>query len=160
VTQSSINVPHNLNMPLGLNPIVLDNVPADATSTMSITFAIDRQDRLRTILGALDAGNTVASALLATPAVGYSQVVASVFMAVFGTDKTLYPFVWQGQIDQVDVADGTSIQPHYLVLIAPNSGSDAGLGQLVMTKLSYDKANAMLLYEGKALQDRSYLVLQ
>jgi len=159
-TFSNTDIRANVSKAWGMNPQVFPKLPADAGTTLLTRLAVYQEDRTATLLAELDRSKAFLPAdLFAGQALGYAQVVSGVFRALFGTDKTKYPFLWEGDVLSSPVArtqDG--FKEHYIVLVAPRSADDNTYLQLDPAKLSFDVNSQRLQYDGQFVTDWSFAV--
>lgn len=158
----NIDIEKDTNRAWGQNVNVLNNVPADANSTLTFKLVIHREDRLTQIFEGLNATKADLPAdVFTSPWLGYSKAVANIFSRIFATAQPQIPFSWTGNIKLNDVMSGSGAMfSHYIVLIAPNGDHDTFPQQVDASKLAYDEVSQQLRYDGAFVPDRSYLVLK
>lgn len=145
----------------GINLNLLDNVPGDADTTITIQLDFHKENRISEIFAsAEDAKQSLPADLFTSPWYGYSKFVAGLVGKLFKTDKNSVPFYWSGNIKLGDVASGNILAGHYIVLIAPSSDAENVKNAIDGSKLQYDETHSQLLYNGKRLGDHSYAVLK
>lgn len=159
-TFSNTDVKRNVDRSWGLNPTLFDRLPGNLNPSLNVQIAIYRQDNLSSVLGALDDSKQfLPPDVIASPVIGYARAITGVFRNVFGTDRTRYPFIWQGNLRSAATAmTSRGMKEHYIILIAPRARNDALYGALDASKLSFDLGAQRLKYNANLVTDWSYAV--
>lgn len=156
------NLKANTRRPIGQALQLLDQVPGDVDTRITIRIALHREDTISTVIGSLEESRAALPAdIFAGPWIGYSKAVSSVLTRLFGTSSAAYPFYWTGDMRINDVLDSNGkMKEHYIVLVSPQADNDQRFAHLNSTNLKYDQVNRRVTYEGKPLTDWSYVVLR
>lgn len=151
-----------LSRPWGLNTMLLDRVPGDASSRLSFRIALHKEDRIAQIFGAVEATNVdVVTDIFAKQWAGYAKFVGKLFERIFGTDKTQFPFVAELDVPHSDSASRGVMKEHYIVLISPNSDKDGpNIQNMDQSKLAYDAETGRLLYDEQPFEGRTHVILK
>jgi hypothetical protein len=160
LTFSNQDIKKNVSKSWGFNPQLYDKLPGDAAPDISVQVAISTADNVAKILAAVDASKaSVPADVIASPVLGYARVVSGVFRALFGTDATKYPFIWQGSVKAASPAiTAAGMKEHYIVLIAPRDAGDQTYKNLTVANLAFDEANQRLTYNNVPVVDWSFAV--
>jgi len=147
--------------PWGVNIQLFDKIPAEASPSLEIRLAINRDDKVAQLFSAAQtAQSSLKAGFFASDWFGYSKLIGQLVSQYFGASRTSYPFLWTGDIKINDVASPTKMKEHYVLLIAPKNDSDVELPEMLASKFSYDKTGHRLNYDGKPVRDRSFAVLK
>lgn len=159
-TFSNSDIKKNVSKSWGINPRLVAKLPADIDPELRVQLAVYRDDNIGRVLGSLDASKAALPAdILASPVLGYAQAVDGIFKAIFGTDRTRYPFLWEGSLGSSPVPRTPGgFKEHYVVLIAPRDANDQTYLQLDVAKLTYDEVAQRLKYNGQVVTDWSFAV--
>jgi hypothetical protein len=159
-TFSNKDVRPNVSKAWGVNPLLYSSLPGDANPALNIQLAIYREDNIGRVLESLDNSKAaLPSDIVTSPVIGYARAVSGVFRSLFGTDRTRYPFLWQGSLRSSAATTSTGLKEHYVVLVAPRDPNDKTYAELDPSKLSYDSASQRLKYNSNVVTDWSYAVL-
>lgn len=161
LTFSNSDIKKNVDKSWGITPLLYEKLPGDAAPDLTLQVGIYRADNFAKILSALDASKASLPAdVISSPVVGYARAVSGVFSALFGTDATKYPFIWQGSVKAASPAiTATGMKEHYIVLIAPRDRNDQTYKTLNVSNLAFDEANQRLTYNNSPVVDWSFAVL-
>jgi hypothetical protein len=159
-TYSNTDLKSNIQKSWGINPRFFDRLPGDVSLDITTKIGIDRRGTLGSILSALDDSKSVLPAdVVASPVLGYAKAVDGIFRALFGTDKTKYPFLWEGSLKaQSPAIKNGQMKEHYIVLISPRKADDAAYKELDVSKLKFDDTRQRLFYNDKEVTDWSFAV--
>ena len=140
------DVSHNLNQPWGVaNKPLLSAIPADTlVPTFTLQMALYKEDRFNGLIKAFQS-NEPTTGLSVEPYLTYAKLVDGVFGALFGTEKTNYPFTLDAGLADDNVKSPKGMYEHFIIAISLNSNKDTWLEQLEGTKLSYDPVSFLLL---------------
>jgi hypothetical protein len=161
-TASFLDLRSNTNRPIGQAIQLLDQVPGDADTRVTIKIALHSEDTIATVIQSLEDSRAALPAdIFAGAWIGYSRAVSGVLTRLFGTNSGSYPFYWIGDIRISDVLNSRGImKEHYIVLISPQRDNDRSFATLDGRKLTYDQITRRVLYDGNPLSDWSYVVLR
>jgi LysM repeat protein len=158
VVAENIDMFRKTSRPWGVNCLLFDKAPADATSKIDIKVMIYREDRIRQIISTLtDSQGTVAS-LFDAQWVGYSNVARNMINTLWSTDRTSFPFHWTGPVFQPSDFEDGKMKEEYIVLISPSSDDDSLFQNIDGRSLSFDPGRQVLKLDGTNLVDHSYVV--
>lgn len=153
------NLAANTNRPLAAT-LNVTSLPADAQTTLSVKVSLYQEDTIGNVIKTLeDSKAGLPKNALEAPWVGYATVVSNLMKQFFGTDATLTPITWSGDVELADVlSDPTTLREHYILLISPQKDQDTIFAGLDASKLTYDPKAQSLRYDNKPLQDWSYVM--
>lgn len=126
------NLKANTRRPIGQALQLLDQVPGDVDTRITIRIALHREDTISTVIGSLEESRAALPAdIFAGPWIGYSKAVSSVLTRLFGTSSAAYPFYWTGDMRINDVLDSNGkMKEHYIVLVSPQADNDQRFAHL------------------------------
>jgi len=159
-TSSNTDIRRGDSKPWGINPTLFPRLPGDVDMEITTQLAIYQEDTMARVLTAVDQSKaSIPADVIASPALGYARAVSNIFRALFGTDKTRYPFIWSGSLKSSSVprtSDG--IKEHYLILVAPRDRHDEEYRRLDASRLSFDLASQRLRYNNTPVTEWSFAV--
>src|SRR6202011_1701299 len=138
---------------------LLSAIPADTlVTTFTLQMAAYKEDRFKALITAFK-NSEPTTGLAVEPYLTYATMIDSFFGALFGTDKTKYPFSLDAGLADNNVKSSKGIFEHYVVAISPSSDKDPWLEQLDGSKLSYDPAANRLTYGSQQVTDHTFAIL-
>jgi hypothetical protein len=157
---NNTDVGHDLDRPwagAAQKPVV-DDYPADTSSKVTIQANFYSDDRFSQLIQAFQASEPTGG-IDAEPYITYAKLADSLFITLFGTDRTVYPFIMEFNVTPTDAP----FSEQYFVGIAPTSDTGDTLISNILsdpTKLSYNEASNSLTFNGRPIQDHTWAVFK
>jgi hypothetical protein len=158
VVHENEDISPRADRPWGVNRILVDNVPAEYSCSITLSIAIHKEDFVKKLFGSLKQSTPVATAANLSTVSAYSAAVSAITTSLFNTERMRQAFVWTGDVQLGDVVENGIMKPHFIVLISPTSDKDPFVREMTKDKLTY--ANGKLAYDGKAIPPHSFVVLR
>ena len=161
----------NINRPIQSGVALVDRIPGDYESNINIRYVVNRDKRISEVFNALEQEQTAltdaGTDVLASPWLGYAKVATRMMETLFKAGRDKFPIEWDGQIQITNVVTNGMMQPHYLVLIAPQKDNDPYYNLIKTSELSIDGNKLMRTVKkpnGESWPtmevDRTYIILK